>query len=483
MMIKRKIAAILLTAGILMGMVFCVPVSAKEPALPYGDVDGDGEITIIDVTLVQRHLTGIKLLDEDAQRRGMVSGGDELTSVDATLIQRYDAKMIDRFPIEENTVTIRFTDNKKWGTVYAYLYNYSTGEAPEEMPGVMMTADGTDSDDKPMYSMDVDISKYDRVIFNDGGTKQTTATPVTKASSGYYLRGRVGKKYQAAIYPYLPEGTGKGTVKTIKLDYPVISEGKKRDVYIWLPEGYDAADTNKRYSVLYMCDGQNLFGNVSNLSGCYWQCQDSISSLMRNGGDGVIVVGVNHDVETRFNELTPALNLSNYFGSKEEYEVYRSEYGNEEWFPHGNDFSDYVINSLIPYVESHYNTNSVRGIAGSSCGGYEAFFIGMEHPDVFDYIGAFSSAFAYAGEEEWDTYLSSKDFSGKVPFIYLYCGHNETDSTEQWIYPEAVAMESRLAEHGFPADRMVNVIDEDAKHHETFWALYFPEMLSWGMDL
>ena len=481
----KKLLSILLTLAIALGVISGSSLTAGASSL-LGDVDNDGEVDVIDATLIQRHLVGAKLLDEAAQKRGSVSG-KELSITDATLIQRYAAKMIAFFPAEENpevpdTVTIRFTDNKKWGTVYAYLYNYATGEALEETPGVAMTADGTDSDGKPMYSLDVDVSKYDRVIFNNGGTKQTTATPVTKASSGYYLRGRVGKKYQAAIYPYLPEGTGMGTVKTIKMDYPVISEGDKRDVYIWLPEGYDAADTSKRYSVLYMCDGQNLFGNVANLSGCYWQCQDSISSLMQNGGDGVIVVGVNHDVETRFNELTPDLGMLTSL-SAEEYEAYRSEYGDKEWFLHGKDFSDYVVNTLIPYVESHYNTNDVRGIAGSSCGGYEAFFIGMEHPETFRYIGAFSSAFAYATESEWDAYLSKKDFSGDVPRLYLYCGNNENDNTEQWIYPEAAVMESRLAEYGYPADRMVNVIDDDAKHHETFWALYFPELLCWGLDL
>lgn len=480
---KKRILSIILFAALMLGVlsVFGVSVGAESVL---GDVDGSGTVDIIDATRIQQHMAGIKPLDEAAQKRGAVSGNGELSIIDATLIQRYLAKLITAFPVEEaasDTVTIHFTDNMKWNTVYAYLYNYATNEASEEWPGVMMNAAGVDSSGKPMYSMDVDVSRYDRVIFNNGDAKQTTATPVTKASSGYYLRGRLGKKYQAGIYPYLPEGTGTGTVKTIRMKYPIINEDEKRDIYIWLPEGYDAADTSKKYSVLYMCDGQNLFGNTPNLSGCYWQCQDSISSLMQNGGDGVIVVGVDHNVETRFNELTPDLGMLTDL-SAEEYEAYLSEYGSEQWFLHGKEFSDYVVDTLIPYVESHYNVSDVRGIAGSSCGGYEAFFIGLEHPETFRYIGAFSSAFAYATDSEWDAYLSKKDFSSDVPRIYLYCGHNEKDETEQWIYPGAIVMESRLAEHGYPQDKIVNIIDEDAKHHETFWALYFPDMLCWSMD-
>jgi predicted alpha/beta superfamily hydrolase len=47
----------------------------------------------------------------------------------------------------------------------------------------------------------------------------------------------------------------------------------------------------------------------------------------------------------------------------------------------GKVFSDFVTDTVIPYVEQNYNTNSIRGIAGSSSGGIEAFYIGMENMD------------------------------------------------------------------------------------------------------
>ena len=40
-----------------------------------------------------------------------------------------------------------------------------------------------------------------------------------------------------------------------------------------------------------------------------------------------------------------------------------------------------------------------------------------------------------------------------------------------------------MTAHGYPADKMITKTDSNATHSEDFWALYFPEMLSWGMDL
>ena len=480
MMIKRKIAAILLTAGILMGMVFCVPVSAKEPALPYGDVDGDGEITIIDVTLVQRHLTGIKLLDEDTQRRGMVSGGDELTSVDATLIQRYDAKMIDRFPIEENTVTIRFTDNKKWGAVYAYLFNDATGEAPTEMPGILLTDPTVTDEGYNEYSFTADVGKYDRVIFSNG-KRQTIEAPVTKASYGFKVTDKNTSKYDVDVYTGGSYQAGK--IQTVKMDYPGYEEGLKKTVWIYLPDGYDPTDTSKKYSVLYMDDGQVMLGTLPNDD---WRCDKTIRSLMNNGEDGVIIVGISSLEGVRDREMRPYIDINASTidpdiaaeypdKTKEELLEMYKEYCD------GDTFADFTVNTVIPYVESHYNVNSVRGFTGSSGGGLEAFYIGMEYPEVFDYVGVMSPSLNVYDASAWNEYLDTKDFSGKVPRMYFFCGNK--DLVEKSLYPYSVEAENWLLAHQYPSDHIRTTTNDDTSHMHKYWGLYLPELLCWGMDL
>lgn len=460
---KKRFLSMILMIALLLSVIVSADASAAN-----GDVDNDGDVESIDVTLIQRHLASVLTLDEAAQQRGCVSGGSALSIVDATLIQRYLAKAIDRFPAQD-MVTFHFTDNKKWKTIHAYLYNYATGEALAEWPGVELTDPVVNDSGYNEYSLTVNVGKYDRVIFNSG-SKQTTATPITKASTGYNINTRSGTKYIAGVFPY--ENNGTGTLETITLPYP---SGYDKTVYIWLPEGYDPQDTDKQYSTLYMSDGHNLFDKLYSFAGTEWQCDESVLSLMSNGGDGVIIVGIDNSDDKRVTELTPdieGLNPEMVAAIDEEIPFFQ-----------GDVFAGFVVNDLIPYVESHYNVNDVRGFAGSSCGGQMAFYIGLEYPETFDYIGAFSSAVAYFTEEAWDAYLSTKDFSGDVPRMYLYTGTNEKDSTEAWIWPSAVLMEGWLLDHGYPADKLVNVVDPDGLHHERYWALYFPELLCWGLDL
>jgi hypothetical protein len=44
-------------------------------------------------------------------------------------------------------------------------------------------------------------------------------------------------------------------------------------------------------------------------------------------------------------------------------------------------------------------------------------------------------------------------------------------------------MEGWMKNHGYPADKMTTVTDANATHSEAFWALYFPDMLCYCLDL
>lgn len=481
MKMKKLICMVLVCAVLLLSLNLCATAVGAAAEL-YGDTDGDGDVTIMDATKIQRHLAELETLGEGAIRRGMVRGEDELTIMDATCIQRYLAELIDRFPAGEtlpavsgklkDVVTIRFTDKNNWGEVNAYLYNYATGEALSEWPGTAMTAAGVDRKGQSVLSITVDVSKYDRVIFNNGNL-QTSPAPVTKISSEFTLAGKNGKRYVAGIYPY--EENAKGTIETVFMDYP---DGYQKKIYIWTPEGYDPEDTDKKYSTLYMTDGHNVFDRMYSYAGVEWQADETVSALMQKGGDGVIIVGIDGSNPERVTELTPDL-------SEVDPEMLKSVEAQGIEMPEfrGDVFAGFVVNDLIPYIESRYNVNDVRGFAGSSCGGQMAFYIGLEYPQTFRYIGAFSSAVAYFTDKAWDEYLSKKDFSGEVPRLYLYTGANDSDDTERWIWPSAVKMAGWLLDHGYPADKLFNVVNEFGMHHERYWSLYFPEMLCRGLDV
>ncbi len=69
-----------------------------------GDVNLDGEISIIDATLIQRHLARLSTLDEKSQSNADVSGDGTVSITDATFIQQYTALIIDEFPANQTKV-------------------------------------------------------------------------------------------------------------------------------------------------------------------------------------------------------------------------------------------------------------------------------------------------------------------------------------------------------------------------------------------
>ncbi|WP_405342340.1 starch-binding protein [Ruminococcus sp.] len=76
------------------------PTESFQPNVLYGDADDDGEVTILDVTVIQRYRAGIIQLAQLNERNADVDGDDDVTILDATLIQRYRAGIISKFPAE-----------------------------------------------------------------------------------------------------------------------------------------------------------------------------------------------------------------------------------------------------------------------------------------------------------------------------------------------------------------------------------------------
>lgn len=70
---------------------------ATEPSgnAVYGDVNGDGDITVVDATFVQKHVVQLETLSADKQILADVNGDNTISVVDATLIQKYVVRLED----------------------------------------------------------------------------------------------------------------------------------------------------------------------------------------------------------------------------------------------------------------------------------------------------------------------------------------------------------------------------------------------------
>ncbi|MBQ2971600.1 MAG: starch-binding protein [Ruminococcus sp.] len=86
-----------------------VPTDKPIVDIIYGDVNGDGEVAVIDATLIQRHIAKIITLTEEQLERALVRGDAELTVMDATLIQQKVAKIIEKFPVEVESKDVATT--------------------------------------------------------------------------------------------------------------------------------------------------------------------------------------------------------------------------------------------------------------------------------------------------------------------------------------------------------------------------------------
>ncbi len=145
--------------------------------------------------------------------------------------------------------------------------------------------------------------------------------------------------------------------------------GPVRNVEVWLPPGYDA-HPRRRYPVLYMSDGQNLFDPRIANTGTDWGVDEAVVRLVQAGKiPPVIVVGV-WSTSQRGSEYSP--------------------------WAHAGDYARFLIEELMPRVNREFRTltgPANTAVMGSSMGGLLSFYLVTRHPDVFGACGCVSTHF------------------------------------------------------------------------------------------
>lgn len=235
--------------------------------------------------------------------------------------------------------------------------------------------------------------------------------------------------------------------------------GGKRRVRVYVPDG------GKTLPVIYMTDGQNLFFESDCAWGC-WHTIEAVDEAIENGLGGAVIVGIDHGEEKRDNELTPA-----GIG-----EVHPTEMENFT-APEGELFDDFLMNTVKPYVEKNFNVKTGRSntaVCGSSSGGLQAFFAGMEHPGSFCAAGVFSPALLLYSEDDLRAYVLRK-LQPEMPYMYFYTGCG--DRLEEKIFNSTELAYDILTESGYPLERLNEVVMLEYKHNEQAWAEIFRDFL------
>lgn len=235
-----------------------------------------------------------------------------------------------------------------------------------------------------------------------------------------------------------------------KFDMPQL--GRQRRVWIYLPAGYSTS--KRKYPVIYMHDGQNLFDAYTSGYG-EWGIDEILDKLSDN--NECIVVGVDHGGDYRITEYDP----------------YDSKYGKGR----GGDYVDFLAKTLKPYIDARYRTQSDAvhtTIAGSSMGGLISMYAAVKYPDVFGNAGIFSPAFWIAPQIY--TFAQQQKLPAKSRF-YFVCGDAESDS----MTADMQKMVDILRSKGKDKAKTPVVIIKGAGHNEKQWNGDFPGFYYWLM--
>lgn len=224
---------------------------------------------------------------------------------------------------------------------------------------------------------------------------------------------------------------------------------KSRQIFVYVPPGYQANEA-RRYPVLYLLDGANVF--------VVWEIDETARVLVEGSHiEPLIIVGVAHGgtVEDRTDEYTPT-RVSGKGGK-------------------GDEMGRMLVEELKPFIDREYRTltdAAHTGLGGVSLGGLIALHIGLRHPKTFGKLAVMSPSVW------WDrgVILSSvKSLTAKpAQRIWLDVGTEEG----RGMADNAKRLRDALTEKGWALDSDLYYFeDKRARHQDIAWALRVPKVL------
>ncbi len=242
-------------------------------------------------------------------------------------------------------------------------------------------------------------------------------------------------------------------------DFFIPQLGRHRRIWACLPPDYWTS--GRRYPVVYMQDGQNLFDNPDAIFGS-WGIDKALNRLFLDdnppSGQSLqpIFIGIENGGDRRIAEYSAWKN---------------DEHGGGE----AGQYLDFVCDTLKPFVDEHLRTLPGRadtGIAGSSMGGLFALYAALEKPDIFGMAGVFSPSLWFSNEILSFVRKCKPVFPQK---ILLMAGQQESDT----MVSDLLDLYETLLEAGHDDHNLHYDLHTDGAHAEWFWAREFEHALRW----
>jgi len=234
---------------------------------------------------------------------------------------------------------------------------------------------------------------------------------------------------------------------------PKLSGEMPRKAYIYLPDSYEE-EPEKRYSVMYMFDGHNVFFDEDATFGKSW----GMNKFMEESGKQLIIVAVecNHEGNRRLVEYSP-LTYTN------------SEHGKIKG--KGSVLMHWMINELKPYIDENYRTLPDRKntiIAGSSMGGLMALYGVCCYNHVFQRAACLSPSLWVSPGKVLE--MVARAHIRRDTCIYMDYGENE-------VFNHAAAQESMISTAHLLLTKRANLafrIVPGGDHSEASWERQIP---------
>jgi predicted alpha/beta superfamily hydrolase len=237
-----------------------------------------------------------------------------------------------------------------------------------------------------------------------------------------------------------------------------------RFLRVWLPPAYDdVQNQQRRYPVLYLNDGQNLFESSTAFGGVEWQVDEAADRLIRQDAIApMIVVGIDNTGKERIREYTPYRSMNPI--------MLRAQ---------GRHYPDFLMKEVMPFVEQNYRVAKdpeSMGLGGSSLGALIALYTAIARPGVFGKLLLESPSLWVANRQ---AIRDSRKVRVWPERIYLAAGTAEAgDAARNRTVVDDVRELGAIMRRAVLSEKRLRLtIAEGATHSEAAWAARFPEAL------
>lgn len=248
--------------------------------------------------------------------------------------------------------------------------------------------------------------------------------------------------------------------KLVIKKYPSFSSAyvKPRNVEIMLPPGYTP---KKKYDVLYMHDGQNVFDTATAYAHVEWQIDETVSKLVASKKIRPVIVVASWCTDQRFAEYMPAKPKDAIDGAK------KSGLLKNDLL--SDDYLEFIVNELKPFVDKNFSTYTTPEhtfIMGSSMGGLISCYAVCEYPQIFGGAACLSTHWPALN----GTFLAYVKDHLPDPSNHKFYFDHGTVTLDSLYQPFQQKVDTMMAKAGYQQNRnWISLIFEGAAHNEDAW--------------